>query len=178
MISEAGLSGSKPEKTPMEQNLKLTSTKFDKIVNGNTDDSVLEDRSSFQRLVGKLLYLTITRPDITYVVQYLSQFMYAPRSLIMKLHYILCDTSRISVDLDFSCQEIVQKEFRDIVIQIADHVLCIGSQLQAKKQTTISRSLAKDGYRSMAHTVAELTWLNGLLKELMVDIKEPMELIL
>ncbi|XP_019225685.1 PREDICTED: uncharacterized protein LOC109207251 [Nicotiana attenuata] len=77
------LSGSKPKKTPMEQNLKLTSTEFDKIVNENTDDIILEDRSLFQRLAGKLLYLTITRPDIAYVVQSLSQFMHAPK----KSHY-------------------------------------------------------------------------------------------
>ncbi|XP_019225684.1 PREDICTED: uncharacterized protein LOC109207250 [Nicotiana attenuata] len=74
------LSGSKPKKTPMEQNLKLTSTELDKIVNENTEDIILEDRSLFQRLVGKLLYLTITRPDIAYVVQSIRQFMHAPKN--------------------------------------------------------------------------------------------------
>jgi len=39
----------------------------------------LEDKTIFQRVVGKLLYLTITRPDIAYAVQYLSQFMHAPK---------------------------------------------------------------------------------------------------
>nr|XP_016480726.1 PREDICTED: uncharacterized mitochondrial protein AtMg00810-like [Nicotiana tabacum] len=40
----------------------------------------LKDKNSFQRLIGKLLYLTITRSDIAYAVQYLSQFMHAPKT--------------------------------------------------------------------------------------------------
>ncbi|XP_070040726.1 uncharacterized mitochondrial protein AtMg00810-like [Nicotiana tomentosiformis] len=188
MISEAGFSGSKPKKTPIEQNLKLTSTKFDKIVNGNTDDNVLEDRSLFQRLVRKLLYLIITRPDIA--VQCLSQFMHAPK----KSHYedaldvvryikdqpglglLMSSNSAEGVegfcDSDWGSCPMSRKS-------ITGFCLKLGSSLilwKAKKQTTISRSSAEAEYRSMAHTVAELTWLNGLLKELAVDIKEPMEL--
>nr|XP_016507601.1 PREDICTED: uncharacterized mitochondrial protein AtMg00810-like [Nicotiana tabacum] len=63
----------------MEQNMKLTSTEFDKSINAGTSDKTLEDRGSFQRLIEKLLYLTISRPDISYAVQCLSQFMHAPK---------------------------------------------------------------------------------------------------
>jgi len=79
MISDMGLAGSKPKDTRMEQNIKLTSTKFDKSINVGTSDEALEDGGSFQKLIGKLLYLTISRPDISYAVQYLSQFMHAPK---------------------------------------------------------------------------------------------------
>lgn len=54
----------------MEQNHKLA------LAEGKE----LEDPTSYRHLVGRLTYLTITRPDLTYVVHILSQFMQAPKS--------------------------------------------------------------------------------------------------
>ncbi|GJZ32113.1 ribonuclease H-like domain-containing protein [Tanacetum coccineum] len=42
------------------------------------DDHLLVNVGNYQRLVGKLIYLTNTRPDISYVVHCLSQFMHYP----------------------------------------------------------------------------------------------------
>lgn len=61
LIAEHGLTTTKPLSLPMESNLKLTPDKGD----------LLPDISVFQRLVGKLIYLTITRPDISFTVQLL-----------------------------------------------------------------------------------------------------------
>ncbi|XP_070014949.1 uncharacterized mitochondrial protein AtMg00240-like [Nicotiana sylvestris] len=77
LISKVGLSGYKPVSTPMEQNHKLTTVDYDKHV-GNTRDAPLEDVCGYQKLIGKLLYLTIARPDICFAIQVLSQFMQSP----------------------------------------------------------------------------------------------------
>lgn len=80
LISDAGLSGSKICETPMEQNLRLTTKEYDdsagQVV---TDDPLLDDPRAYQRLIGCLIYLTVTRPDTCYAVQTLSQFMNDPK---------------------------------------------------------------------------------------------------
>jgi len=43
------------------------------------DSHTLEDPGRYRRLVGKLIYLTVTRPDITFVVEVLSRFMHQPK---------------------------------------------------------------------------------------------------
>ncbi|XP_018625461.1 uncharacterized mitochondrial protein AtMg00810-like [Nicotiana tomentosiformis] len=78
LIYEMGLSGAKPAITPLENNIKLTSIAYDQA-SGSTGDSPLEDVSAYQRLIGRLMYVTTTRPDISYVIHTLSQFMQHPK---------------------------------------------------------------------------------------------------
>uniref|UniRef100_A0A1S4CL53 Uncharacterized mitochondrial protein AtMg00240-like n=1 Tax=Nicotiana tabacum TaxID=4097 RepID=A0A1S4CL53_TOBAC len=73
-----GLSGSKPVSTPLELNQKITTIEYDAHV-GKLGDPDLEDITTYQKSIGKLLYLTITRLDINYAVQTLSQFMQSPK---------------------------------------------------------------------------------------------------
>ncbi|KAM2104654.1 hypothetical protein ACFX1R_015231 [Malus domestica] len=69
ILDDAGLLGACPVDFPMEQDLKLRPT----------DGELLKDPTRYRRIVGRLIYLTITRPDITFSVQNLSQFMNQPR---------------------------------------------------------------------------------------------------
>ena len=69
ILEETGLLGSKPVKTPMEPSVKLY----------EYQEELLSNPETYRRLVGKLNYLTITRPDISFAVSFLSQFMKDPR---------------------------------------------------------------------------------------------------
>ncbi|KAD1989355.1 hypothetical protein E3N88_42064 [Mikania micrantha] len=59
----------RPSAFPMEQNLQL-----DRV-----NQKPLVDPSQYRRLIGRLLYLQATRPDITYSVNVLSQFVANPK---------------------------------------------------------------------------------------------------
>lgn len=78
LISDSGLNGSKPITTPVELKQKLTTCEYDNSI-GLTQDPILVDPGKYQRLIGRLLCLTITRPDIVFAVQSLSQFIHSPK---------------------------------------------------------------------------------------------------
>ena len=71
---EAGMLGCKLVKSLMEQKLKLS----------KTDGELLKDAAQYRRLIGKLMYLTLSRPDIAYAVHRLSQLLAQPRVPHMK----------------------------------------------------------------------------------------------
>ena len=70
LLSRAGLTDSKIVDTPIELNAHLTPT-------GGKPSS---NPSLYKCLVGSLVYLTITRPEISYAVHQVSQYLSAPRS--------------------------------------------------------------------------------------------------
>ncbi|XP_055833665.1 uncharacterized mitochondrial protein AtMg00810-like [Solanum dulcamara] len=66
-------------KYALDHNQKLTTVEFDHHISPTYADSVLGDPTSYQKLIGRLLYLTKTRSDIAFVVQSLSQFMHSTK---------------------------------------------------------------------------------------------------
>ena len=74
IIEECGLLGAKPAKFPMETHHKLALT----------SRSNMGDVTSYRRLIGRLMYLTITRPELCYAVHVLSQFMHELREQHME----------------------------------------------------------------------------------------------
>ncbi|XP_019086329.1 PREDICTED: uncharacterized protein LOC109126889 [Camelina sativa] len=71
LLSETGKLGSKAVPTPLEENYKAGGK-------GELDATPFEDVKQYRRLVGKLIYLTITRPDICFAVNQVSQHMQIP----------------------------------------------------------------------------------------------------
>jgi hypothetical protein len=68
-LSEYGMTGCKPISIPLEQNVKLSADEGD----------LVEDTIMYRRIVGSLIYMTITRLDLSYAVGVVSQFMQTPR---------------------------------------------------------------------------------------------------
>ncbi|KAK4394243.1 Retrovirus-related Pol polyprotein from transposon RE1 [Sesamum angolense] len=73
IISDIGFQSSKPVVTPLPLGLKLTSHNI----------TLLPDPEPYRRLVGRLLYLSFTRPDISFGAQQLSQFVHNPGQVHM-----------------------------------------------------------------------------------------------
>ena len=71
LITLAGLEDTSSVDTPMEVNVKYRKDEGD----------LLDEPTLYRHLVGSLIYLTTTRPDISYVVHQFSQFMSSPRHL-------------------------------------------------------------------------------------------------
>ncbi|XP_061370183.1 uncharacterized mitochondrial protein AtMg00810-like [Gastrolobium bilobum] len=177
LLNDSGLLGAKSASTPMEPTLRLR----------QNQGVPYTDPPSYRRLVGSLLYLTNTRPDISFVVQQFSQFVANP----MKAHFnAACRVLRYlkgspAKGLFFPSDNKLQlSAFAD-----ADWATCpdtrksttefcvfLGSSLiswKSKKQSTVSRSSAEAEYRALATLTCEVQWLTYLLSDLDVPTLHP-----
>ncbi|XP_071712848.1 uncharacterized mitochondrial protein AtMg00810-like [Rutidosis leptorrhynchoides] len=80
LLSDFGLLGSKHVSTPLESNITIHH-----VDNRCDNDLPLSNITEYQKLIGKLIYLTLTRSDISYTVQCISQYMHAPLTSHLKI---------------------------------------------------------------------------------------------
>uniref|UniRef100_A0A2N9F074 Reverse transcriptase Ty1/copia-type domain-containing protein n=1 Tax=Fagus sylvatica TaxID=28930 RepID=A0A2N9F074_FAGSY len=170
LLSKAGLTDSKTVSTPLELNVKLNTT----------DGEPLSDATLYRQLVGSLIYLTVTRPDLAYVVHLVSQFMSAPRSthyaaVLRILRYI---KGTLFHGLHFSAQSSLELRAYDDANWVGDPTDCrsttgycflLGSSLiswRSKKQSVVARSSTEAEYRALADATLELLWLRWLLADI------------
>uniref|UniRef100_A0A7N2MIJ2 Retrovirus-related Pol polyprotein from transposon TNT 1-94 n=1 Tax=Quercus lobata TaxID=97700 RepID=A0A7N2MIJ2_QUELO len=173
LLSQAGLTDSKTVDTPVELNAHLTPSGGKPLFNP----------SLYRRLVGSLVYLTVTRPDISYAVHQVSQYLSAPRSthyaaVLRILRYL---KGTLFHGLFYSAQSpLVLHAFSDADWagdptdrrSTTGYCFLLGSSLiswRSKKQTFVARSSTEAEYRALADTTSELLWLRWLLKDLGVS---------
>ncbi|KAJ0762639.1 putative RNA-directed DNA polymerase [Helianthus annuus] len=183
LLTEFGLSGCKPVNTPIGQHFAVMN--FCK-----KDESVLTNITGYQRLVGKLIYLYHTRPDISHSVQFLSQFMHKPTNSHMQLalrvlRYLKRSPGKgilLSKGTSFHLTAFADSDWGkclDSRRSVTGFCIFLGNSLvswKSKKHGTVSRSSAEAEYRAMCATTCEIMWLLNILKELKVPINLPIEL--
>ena len=111
-VDECGLLGSKLVDFPIEENHKLAITTW----------IDLHDPSRYRRLVGRLICLTITRPELNYVVHILSQFMQNPKEAHMDVALVCCDTSKVCPVMVTYCMLIAASMCVPTVMQIGEPI--------------------------------------------------------
>ncbi|KAJ0683430.1 putative RNA-directed DNA polymerase [Helianthus annuus] len=183
LLSEFGYLGVKPVNTPIEQS-HVISHKL------SQNQSIVKDVTGFQKLIGKLIYLSITRPDISYAVQFLSQFMHAPQECHLQIALRLLKYLKQSPgkgilfrkDNDFVLRGFVDSDWAKCLMSrksVTGYSIFLGNAVvswKSKKQSVVARSTAEAEYRAMCTACCEVMWILNLLKELRVECILPVKL--
>ncbi|GKC68253.1 retrovirus-related pol polyprotein from transposon RE1 [Tanacetum coccineum] len=163
LVTYAGLLDTKPSATPFDPNKKLT----------RDNGVLLPDPSFYRALVGKLLYLTIIRPDLAFAAQALSQFLQQSRTTHMKaflkvIRYVKWSMGQglfFPVKNNLYLTAYCDSDWANCPFtrrSITGYEVFLGSCLiswKSKKQTVVSRSSTEAEYRALADSTCEVTWI-------------------
>ncbi|XP_073284995.1 secreted RxLR effector protein 161-like [Primulina huaijiensis] len=164
------MTGCRPAETPMDSTKKLDKAESDTPV----------DRGRYQRLVGKLIYLSHTRPDIGFSVSVVSQFMNDPREEHMEavnriLRYLKLSSGKGILFKQSTNRSIEVYTDADWAGDIMDRISTSGYSTfiwgnlvtwRSKKQSVVARSSAEAEFRSLALGICEGIWLKRVLHDL------------
>jgi histone deacetylase 1/2 len=146
-----------------------------------------DDTFRYRSVVGGLQYLTLTRPDISFAVnkvcQYLSQPTDAHWEAVKRILRYVKGTLQVGLQIRRSLASIIS------IFTDADWASCVddrrstsgfavfvGSNIiswSSKKQPTVSRSSTEAEYKALANGAAEALWVDSLLRELGVTQQRP-----
>ncbi|MCO5576543.1 hypothetical protein L7F22_030354 [Adiantum nelumboides] len=150
MLMKYGMAYCKPILTPLDWNLKL------RIVEGE----VLDDATMYRRIVGSLIYMTISRPDSSYAVGLVSHYMQLPRkSHLDAVRRIMKYAGSVS-----DCRS------------TNGYMFSFGSATitwSSKKQPTIALLSTEAEYRGATVAVCEVAWLKMLFQDLEIEVQDP-----
>ncbi|WVZ92938.1 hypothetical protein U9M48_038968 [Paspalum notatum var. saurae] len=175
LLRKVGMTDCKPVNTPLCASEKLSIHK----------GSVLgpNDSTRYRSIVGALQYLTLTRPDIAFPVNKVSQFLHAPTTVhwvavkrilkylksCLNLGLHICKSSSMLVrgfsDADWAGCLDDRRSTGGFAILLGNNLV----SWNAKKQATVSRSSTEAGYKALANATAEIMWIQTLLHELRIQ---------
>ncbi|KAK9186936.1 hypothetical protein WN944_018325 [Citrus x changshan-huyou] len=181
LLHETGMTACQPIDTPIEEGLKFCIT----------SDQVPVDKGRYQRLIGRLMYLSHTRPDLAYALSVVSQFMHNPEEQHMKaimriLRYLKTNPGKgilFSKNEDYSNIEVYTDT--DWAGSLSDrcstsgYFTFVGGNLvtwRSKKQHVVARSSAEAEYLGMALGVCEGLWISFILNDLGYPSQQPIQL--
>ncbi|GKV48157.1 hypothetical protein SLEP1_g54985 [Rubroshorea leprosula] len=177
ILQRTGMEKAKAASTP------LSSTTTLRQLSGHS----LTDPTVYRQVVGSLQYLSLTRPDLCFAVNRLSQFMHSPtdahwQAVKRVLRYLngtkfhgLLIRPQTSLSLHgFSDADWAGD--KDTLISTTGYVMYLGSNpvsWKATKQRAVARSSTEAEYRALAAASSEVVWVCNLLHELGVYQSTP-----
>lgn len=177
LLDRTKMLGAKPVTTPTVASPKLS-------LHSGTP---LQDPTEYRSVMGSLQYLAFTRPEISFSVNRLSQFMHSPTldhwNAVKRVLRYLAGTYDNGIylqrgtslnlhafsDADWAGDADDYISTNGYVVYIGNHPVSRSS----KKQKTIARSSTEAEYRSVANTSSELMWISSLLHELGIRLSRP-----
>src|SRR3954463_3783597 len=172
---DSSVSDSASCNTPMELHLKLR----------HDDRSPLPHPTRYRELVGSLIYLAATRPDISQAVQVLSQFMHAPTTvhyaaLLRVRRYLRSTITRslfYSSDSPLTLRAYSDAGWADdpdTRRSTTGYCIFLGTSLiswRSKRQEVVSQSSTEAECRAMADTTLEIHWLREFLSDIGISVQ-------
>ena len=170
LLEKFGLADCKPVSTPLIMGEKLR----------KEDGSELADENVYRRIVGSLLYLTATRPDLMYAASLLSRFMNKPTKKHMGVARRVL--RYVQGTLDYGIEYVKQKTAALVGFCDADwggseddsrstsgYAFGFGSGVfswASLKQNTVALSTAEAEYVSASEATTQAIWLRDVLNDL------------
>ncbi|KAE8708208.1 hypothetical protein F3Y22_tig00110348pilonHSYRG00083 [Hibiscus syriacus] len=171
LLEKTGMLNAASCATPMVVSPKLS----------HEEGELIQNASEYRSIVGSLLYICHTRPDISFGVGQVAQHMHAPREThfvaVKRILRYLSTTLNFGLSFSRAGNSLDITAFADADWgasiddrrSITGYGVFLGKCLItwcSKKQRTVSRSTMEAEYKSVADTAADITWVQALLSDL------------